>query len=377
MTPYKICTYCIMDTSDPDIVFDDHGRCNHCRKAEKQLNSPPFSLPQSEKDVILAQIVNAIRADGKNKDYDCVIGVSGGVDSTYLAYSVKKLGLRPLAVHLDNGWNSELAVHNIEKFLKKLDIDLYTHVINWKEFKDLQLAFLKASTPDSEIPTDHAIHALLYSVAAKHNIKYVVIGLNQTTESILPKSWSHGHFDLKYIHAVHKLFGKTPLKTFPQLGLMHFGYYRFIKRIQYVYFFDYIRYDRTEILQTLIKELDWKPYGDKHHESFYTKFFQSYILPAKFGYDKRRAHLSNLIVAGQMSREEALQQIAVTPYKPDELKHDKEYVAKKFGISETEFDTIMNLPKKEFRDYPSHENSWYYKLVFRLYLKLKSFGLAT
>ena len=220
---YKICTRCIMDTSDPEIEFDNNTVCNHCKKYEEL--AAELTIPSQDRKKILQDIIHKIKMKGKNKKYDCIIGVSGGADSTYVAYLVKEFGLRPLAVHLDNGWNSELAVSNIEQTLKRLNIDLYTYIINWEEFKDLQLSFLKASTPDLEIPTDYAIAALLYKTAIKNNISYLILGTNITTEAILPPRWSCGHGDWKYIKSVHNKYGSKKLRTFPHFNFLQWLLY--------------------------------------------------------------------------------------------------------------------------------------------------------
>jgi len=364
-----------MDTSDPEIVFDENGYCNHCAKAMKLLNTPPVSLNSEEKERSLKTLVNKIKAEGKNKKYDCIIGVSGGVDSTYAAYFVRKNGLNPLAVHLDNGWNSRIAVTNIEKTLKKLNIDLYTYVIDWEEFKDLQLSFLKASTPDSEVPSDHAITALLYKIAAKHHVKYILAGTNITSESILPKAWSQGHSDWKYISSLQKKFGSARLKTFPHFGILRLFYYIVIRKIKYISILNYTDYAKEQAKKLLISELSWEDYGGKHHESVYTHFYQSYLLPKKFGFDKRRAHLSSLIMAGQITREEALEEMK-TPAISDEMaRSEEEYVINKFNLTRESFDRIMNEPPKTFHDYPSYFNSFYYKLFFKIYKALGVFGV--
>jgi N-acetyl sugar amidotransferase len=300
----------------------------------------------------LEQLAAKIRADGKGKPYDCVIGVSGGVDSTYVAYLVKKLGLRPLAIHLDNGWDSELAVKNIEETLKRLGIDLYTEVLDWEEFRDLQSAFLKASTPDSEIPTDHAIVAILGNMAAKQGIKYIIIGNNVRTETHLPRAWSQGHFDWKYIRELHKRFGTRPLKTFPHFGF--FTYYFRMMTQQRIEILNYVGYNKKEALRVLQDELGWRYYGGKHYESIYTRFYQGYILPEKFGYDKRRCHLSSLICSGEVTREQALEELSIPIYSPSMQEEDREYVTKKLGFSDEEFTDIMTAPKKSYWDYPSY-----------------------
>lgn len=368
---YQICTRCIMDTTDPEIEFDAEGVCNHCRSVEKTMQTYPYNLNRAEKQKELAEKVAAIKERGKHNQYDCVIGVSGGVDSTYVAYLVKQLDLRPLAIHLDNGWNSELAVHNIEKICKTIGIDLSTYVLDWEEFRDLQVAFLKASTPDSEIPTDHAIHGTLYKIAAQKNITTMIIGCNFATESILPRSWSHGHYDWKYIASIHQQFGTVPLKTFPDLRLAKWFYYKMAKGIRYFTILDYVDYVKKEAIATLEQELDWQNYGGKHHESVYTKFFQTYILPTKFGFDKRRTHLSSLICDGQLTRAEALEEMQKPLYTPRELEEEKQYVIKKLGITTDTFNQMMASPPKTFWDYPSYERSHIFKLANTL---LKMFG---
>lgn len=350
--PYQMCTRCIMDTSDPGIVFDEAGRCSHCRDYE--LVAQTQAPPPGQRQAALERLVGEIKATGHNRDYDCIIGVSGGVDSTYVAYLVKQMGLRPLAVHMDNGWDSELAVSNIEKVLKQLDIDLFTHVLDWEEFKDLQISFLKASVSDAEIPTDHAIHAVLYQQAARRNIKYVLFGTNHVTEAILPVSWTFGIQDWRYINGVHRRFGSKSLKTFPHLGYWTLNYYyRQVKRIRQISVLDYIDYNKVEAIRVLTDVLGWRPYGGKHYESIYTRFFQGYILPAKFGIDKRRAHLSTLIMSGQITRDAALAEVRQPPYAGYMQEEDMDYVLKKLGFSEEEFRQIMALPIRTYHDYPN------------------------
>jgi N-acetyl sugar amidotransferase len=366
---YRMCMRCIMDTSDPDIWFDEKGVCSHCHKYAEVLQSKSYQ--KKRKPRALERLIEDIKRKGRGKIYDCVIGVSGGVDSTYTAYMTKKLGLRPLAVHLDNGWDSELAVNNIEKALKTLDIDLYTYVIDWEEFRDLQLAFLKASTPDSEIPTDHAILAILYKVAAQQNIEYILSGHNTATEGGGVAAWSQGHGDWRYIKKVHKMYGEKPLKSFPHYGPFKFIYYTLIRRIQWIQILDYINYDKRIALDTLQSELCWQYYGAKHYESIYTRFFQGYILPRKFGYNKKIIHLSSLIWSGQMSREIALRELAKKDYPSEAQKQDREYVIKKLEISNEEFERIMNLQPKSFWDYPSYKKVFYkHRVLISLYHSL-------
>lgn len=348
---YHICTRCLMDTSDPEIQFDEQGVCNHCHEYGRLVQQRVLTGEAGLR--YLERLVEQIKREGRGKPYDCVMGVSGGVDSTYVAYVAKtKLGLRPLAIHMDNGWDSELAVKNIEETLKRLGIDLYTNVLNWEEFKDLQLAFLKASTPDSEIPSDHAIWAVIGDMAEKLKVRYVLAGFNVRTETHLPRAWSQGHFDWKYIQSVHKQFGKGKLRTFPHQSL--FTYYRRLLALRRVDILNYLDYNKQEAMQLLERELGWKYYGGKHHESIYTRFYQGYILPSKFGYDKRRCHLSSQICSGEITREEALIELQKPTYPPSVQEEDREYVAKKLGITDSEFDAIMNLPRKNFSDYPSY-----------------------
>lgn len=351
----QICNFCVMDNSDPQIEFDTDGVCNHCKTALKQLNQKPYALPLKEKEEKWQALVKEISFYGNNKKYDCLIGLSGGVDSTYVAYVVKKAGLRPLAVHLDNGWNSELSVMNIESICRKLDIELFTKVLNWEEFKTLQLAFLKASTPDSEVPTDHAIFATLFELANKFDIKYILTGINIATESILPQTWSYGHWDWKYIKNINKLFGSKELNDFPHYGLLKLIFNLKIRKIKWISTLNYLHFNKAEAKKLIQQELDWKDYGGKHHESIYTKFFQTYILPKKFGIDKRKAHLSALICSKQITREEALEELKTSTYDELEAGNEKEYLIKKFGISAEDFERIMNAEPKTFHSYP---NNW-------------------
>jgi len=368
----EYCKQCVMDSiGNSDFQLDENGICNYCheyREKEKKR-----IIPKNRRNDALNQIVERIKKEGKNKAYDCLIGVSGGVDSTYTAYLVKQLGLRPLAVHFDNGWNSELAVKNIQNILEKLGIDLYTYVTNWHEFKNLQLSFLKASTPDGEIPSDHAILATLYKSASKHKIKYIISGNNFKTEGVMPRLWAYGHIDWKYIRAVHKKFGNEKLKTFPYFTLSKFLWLTFVRKIKMASILNYIDYNKDEAMEVLIKDLEWKYYGGKHYESTYTKFYQGIILPQKFHIDKRKLHLSALILSNQMTREQALEELKKPIYPPDSIEQDKDYVIKKFEIERNTFDTIMSESNKYFIDYPN--NSAFHNRLrkFLNYLRTKNF----
>ena len=361
-TEHRICTRCVMDTTDPEIKFDENGVCNHCKRYEELVRLKLLTGEEREKR--LKEIVGKIKRYGKNKKYDCIIGVSGGVDSSYVAYIAKKLGLRPLAVHLDNGWDTELAISNMEKILKKLDIDLYTYVVDWEEFRDLQLAYFKASVVDIEVVTDHAIIAALYDIADKRKIKYILSGSNIVTEGIMPNSWGYNKNDLRNLKDIYKRYGTVKLKTYPTMGLFKWLYYRFIKGIQTIPLLNYVDYNKKEAKKLLISEFGWEDYGGKHYESIFTKFYQAYILPTKFNIDKRKAHLSTLICSGQISREEALEELKKPLYVADELERDKEYVLKKLGLSEKEFEDLMKLPVKEHQEYKTDE--WIFLPLSRL-----------
>lgn len=356
----KVCTRCVMDTSDPDIYFDDKGVCNHCKHAEKVLSE--IKINKGNFDIY--EWAEKIKKSEKDKEYDVVTGISGGVDSSYVLYLLKKLGLRVLAVHIDNGWNTELSVQNIRVVLEKLDIDLYTYVLNWQEFRDIQLSFLKASVPDCEIPTDHLIFPVLSLVAHSYGLKYIVTGSNEATESILPQRWSHGHRDWKYIRSIHNMYGTIPIKTFVYLKPLSLYYFQ--QKMDWINILDYVDYNKAEAKDLLIKNFGWRDYGGKHYESFYTKFYQAYILPTKFGFDKRKAHLSNLIMNGEITRDEALKQLQEPLYDPDELIRDKEYFCEKMSISIEEFEQIMEKPAKSFWDYPSYENGFINQTMLKI-----------
>lgn len=368
-----VCSKSVMDNiSDPDIRFDSDGVSAYYNEYMERAKLRLFNtLNDSQK---LEDLIDKIKKAGRGSEYDCLIGVSGGVDSTYVAYKVKELGLRPLAIHFDNGWNSELAVKNIENTLNKLGIDLFTYVIDWEEFKSLQLAFLRASTPDGEIPTDHAIFALFFKIASEKGIKYIINGNNFETESVMPLTWSYGHIDWKYIKNINQRFGTCKLRTYPTITPLKYAYYTFVKGIRIVSILNYMPYNKNEAMELLKTKLDWKYYGGKHYESIYTRFYQGYILPRKFKIDKRKAHISSLIFAGQMTREEGLEELKKPIYPEALLDEDKVFVLKKLGLSQTQFDEIINLPNKTFKGYPNQ-----YGLLSQLRKvlnKLRGSGLA-
>ena len=358
---YRICTRCIMDTdNDLDIVFDDAGHCNHCRAAIVSFSR--MLPPPEERAAAFERTIDMIRRDGRGKEYDCVVGISGGVDSTYVMYLVKEAGLRPLAIHFDNGWNSELAVDNIKTALDTLGVELFTYVVDWEEFRDLQLAFLKSSVKNTEVPTDHGIVACTYRTAAKMGLKYIVCGNNQATEAILPDSYGYFHEDLRHIKSIHSRFGTRKLSTFPMLGLSRLFYYTYVRGIRKVRLLNTVDYNKVEVKELLSKKLGWRDYGGKHYESIWTRFHQGHYLVAKYGLDKRRAHLSTLVASGQMSRDEALAEIETPPYNDELLQQDIEYVIKKFNLTRDEFDRIMQAPPADARDFPNNY------VLFRLLL---------
>jgi N-acetyl sugar amidotransferase len=347
------CSRCIMDTTDPDISFDADGVCNHCRSFDAER----ARLPQgAEARQALDALVARIKAAGRGREYDCMIGLSGGVDSTFVALKVKQLGLRPLALHFDSGWNAEVAVSNIGKVVRKLDLDLHTYVVNWEEMRDLQLAFLRASVANADIPTDHGFIAVMYQLAAKHGIRYILTGHNVATEWVLPVAWGYSPRDLRHLRGVHRRFGTRPLKTFPQLGLFYdVVYCRLIRRIRMIRLIDYFPYVRREAMAEIEREFGWRYYGGKHLETVFSRFYQSYYLPKRFGYDKRLAHLSSLIVSGQMTRDEALEEMKIDPAPPEQARADTAYVAKKLGVSVAEMEAIIASPTRTYRDFPSNE----------------------
>lgn len=364
---YQQCTRCIMDTTDPEITFDHEGHCNHCN--EYFALAPHYIYNGEESDRKLQAIVAKIKEDGKNSDYDIMVGVSGGVDSTYVAYMAKKLGLRVLAFHFDNGWNSELAVKNIENIVKKLGFDYQTWVVDWEEFRDIQISFLKASVANAETPSDHAFLAATYHLCAKYNIKYFFSGSNFATEGILPNSWGYNAKDVKQLKGIHKKFGKIPFKTYPLLGFYKEFYYTYVKKIKMVRLLNYIPYVKEDAMKVIQDELGWVYYGGKHYESIFTRFFQAYYLPKKFNFDKRLAHLSTLICSGQITREQALEEMKKETYPADLLASDKAYVVKKLGMNEQDFEAILNAPPKSYQDYPNDEKRL--KRIYSIYYKLK------
>ncbi len=352
--PSRICSRCVMDTSDPDIVFDAEGVCNHCHYYVEYARVHLHYDEAGQRE--LAEIVGRIKAAGRNKRYDCISGISGGVDSSYTAYLAKQLGLRPLIVHFDNGWNSETSVHNVHAIVSKLGFDLETYVVDWEEFRDIQLAYLRASVMDIEAPTDHAIAAVVNRLTGRYGLKYLLSGGNIVTEAILPRAWGHSNMDLRNIRAIHRRHGRVALRTFPTFGLLGRFWLQVVRGVRSVRILDYVPYDRRKAKAILAAELGWQDYGGKHYESVITRFFQGYILPKKFGIDKRRAHFSTMICSGQMTRGDALQELARPPYPDDDLlREDMEFVTKKLGLTQDEMRAILATPPRSHFDYPNNQ----------------------
>ncbi len=357
---YQRCTQCVMDTTDSKISFDEHGVCDHCRNFEKRIK--PYWKPKDNDFEGLEQLAQEIKKAGKGNEYDCILGLSGGADSSYLAYIAKEvMHLRPLVFVVDTGWNLNVAVENIEKIVKGLDLDMYTEVVNWKEMADLQLSFFKASISPQDFPQDHAIFAGLYNYATKHHIKYVLTGSNSATEFIRPPlEWLYMN-DLRMALDIHKKFGEIELKTFPLCSIWKYRiWYRYFLGMKRRFPLDYVVYDKAEAEELLHEKYGWTKYANKHYENVFTRFFEGYYLPHKFGYDTRKNVLSNEILVGTMTRSEALKILEQPPYDPEQAELDKAYVAKKLGITTEEFDEIINLPNKTPADYKN--SMWLLKM---------------
>jgi N-acetyl sugar amidotransferase len=352
---YQICSNCVMDTSDQRIRFDENGVCEYCDNYHK--NIVPNMHPNEYGESVLNSLVEKIKISGKDKDHDCLIGISGGADSSYLVYIAKeKLGLNPLIYHVDAGWNSKISVNNIERIISGLKLDLYTEVINWNEMKDLQLSFFKSQVPHLDVPQDHAIFASLYNFAVKNGFKYILTGGNYSTEAVLePLEWIYHATDLRQLKDIHRQFGTIPLKTYPTLDIFESRiFYRFFKGLTVSRPLNFIPYIKDEAMQELKERFGWEPYPHKHYESRFTRFFEGYWLPRKFGYDKRRTHFSSLILTNQMKREEALNELLKPAYDEDEMARDFEFVAKKLDLSVEALEQILNGKNKTFRDYKNN-----------------------
>lgn len=364
-----ICKRCAMDSTIPGVTFDERGYCSECEKYFSKLKHAPFYEGNGETK--LKELIKEIKVKGEKNKYDCIVGLSGGIDSSYVLHLVVKNGLRPLVVHLDNGWNAEISENNIKKMVKKLGVEMKSFVVDWNEFKELQKSFLYASTPHCEHPTDHAILGLIYKLAAENNVEYIISGSNVNTEGIGVSVGSIGQRDWKYIKGVHKKYSEKKLKNYAHFTMMNMMYYKVFKKQKTINILDYIDYKKDEVMDFLNKEYGWEYYGGKHYESVYTRFFQAYILPVKFGIDKRKAHFSSLIMSGQMSRVDALEALKDNPYPNDMFQNDKKVFLEKMEMSEDEFEKIMNMKGNKFEDFDSYEKSAVIKFVKKTYLIVK------
>jgi N-acetyl sugar amidotransferase len=356
MRPYQICARCVMDTSDSKIIFDEAGVCDHCRTFDSEI------LPNWDTGALGAEQLEGmsrkIKKKGEGKGFDCIIGMSGGVDSSYLVYlAKKKMGLRPLVFHVDAGWNSQIAVNNIEKLVDKLELDLFTEVINWDEIRDLQLAFFKSGVSHIDTPQDNAFFATMYKFAEQHNVKYILTGANYSTECIRnPLEWMYYQSDSIQLRDIHQKYGARPLKSYPTTSILrHKVFLPFIKGIKVICPLNYAPYIKEHAVKLLSEEFGWQPYPQKHFESRFTKFYEGYWLPKKFGYDTRRVQFSSLIVTDQMTREQALAKLQEPALDDDTIAQEFEYVATKLGISEDELRSYMDAPNKTYKDYKSQE----------------------
>lgn len=353
---YQICVRCVMDTTDSKIEFDSNGVCDHCNTFDSSI------LPAWNPNEIGWREIEAysekIKEDGKNKDFDCIIGMSGGVDSSYLTYLAKKeLGLRPLVFHVDAGWNSQTAVNNIEHIVDKLGLDLYTEVIDWEEMKDLQLAYFKSGVPHIDTPQDHAFFATMYKFASKYKVKHILTGGNYSTECVRnPLEWMYYQSDARQLKDIHNKHGTRPLKNYPVTNILwHKVYLPYVRGIKLIRPLDYMPYHKEEATQFLVDNFGYQRYAQKHFESRFTKFYEGYWLPKKFGYDTRKVQYSSLILTGQMTRDEALEKLEKPAFIEEEIHHDFEYVATKLGISVEELQGYMDAPNRTFRDYKNQQ----------------------
>ena len=353
----KICSNCVMDTTDSKIVFDEQGVCDHCNTFYSDIL--PYWQTDERGDNALKEIVEKIKKEGEGKDFDCLMGISGGIDSSYLLYiMVKKYGLRPLVFHVDAGWNSQIAVNNIERLVDGLGLDLYTEVINWEEIKDLQLAFFKSGVSHIDTPQDHSFFATMYKFASKHNIKHILTGGNYSTECVRnPLEWMYYQSDSIQLKDIYKKYGTGKLKDYPVTNILwHKVFLPYFKKIKLIRPLDFFPYDKDEAMKTLVDKFGYQEYPQKHFESRFTRFYESYWLPKKFGFDTRKVQYSSLILTNQMTREDALEKLKHPAYDPKTIKQDFEYIATKLGISIKELQSYMDAPNKTYKDYKSQEN---------------------
>jgi len=368
---YIKCSKSILDNiSDPDISFDENGISNYYYQFEEFVNILPDEETRNKQ---FKNYINTIKQSSKGKKYDCILGLSGGLDSSYLALLAKDNGLNPLVVHFDYGWNTDIAIRNIELITKKLNFDLYTYVIDWEMIKDLQRSYYLASVIDLDVPADHTIFGAIFKIAKKMKIKYILSGSNFQTELIMPKTWNYLKTDLMNIKNIHSRFGKNTFQNIPTNGIFQQLYYKScgIESVPLLYYTDYVKND---VITRLKNEIGWQDYGGKHFENIYTRFYQGYVLPYKFGVDKRKAHLSNLVFSKQISLEDAENEYNNNNYTHSMMKSDFEFIAKKLDFSSDEFENILNkenIPHEFYgADYKRRE------LLFKL-LNILTFGTKT
>lgn len=356
MKEIQVCSNCVMDTTDSRITFDDKGVCDHCNTFYKDIE--PFWHTDNRGRKKLEQIVEKIKKKGKNHDFDCLMGMSGGIDSSFLLYKmVTDFGLRPLVFHVDAGWNSQIAVNNIEKLVDGLGLDLYTEVINWEEIKDLQLAFFKSGVPHIDVPQDHAFFATMYKFASKHKIKHILTGGNYSTECVRnPLEWMYYQSDSIQLKDIYNKHGVGQLNEYPVSNILwHKFYLPYVKGIKLIRPLDFTPYEKDKAMELLQNKFGYQKYPQKHFESRFTRFYESYWLPEKFGFDTRKVQYSSLILTDQMSREEALDKLKKPAYNPETIKDDFEYIATKLGISTVELQSYFDAPNKTYKDYKSQD----------------------
>lgn len=360
MSAIQICSRCVMDTTDAMISFTADGVCDHCVTYDKDI-APYWTNGADGLGAFEKQIARMKQA-GKGRDFDCIIGMSGGIDSSYLVHLAKvEFGLRPLVFHVDAGWNSQQAVHNIEQLVNRLGLDLYTEVINWEEMKDLQLAFFKSGVPHIDTPQDHAFFATMYQFASRYGVKHILTGGNYSTECIRnPMQWMYYQSDDWQIRDIHRKFGTRPLNSFPIANILWFKVYLpYLRNIKVYRPLDHVRYDKQEAVKLLEEKYGYQAYKQKHFESRFTRFYESYWLPQKFGYDTRKVQYSSLVLTGQMSRDEALAKLETPAHDPALLQDDFQFIANKLDISVDELEGYLTAPNKTFRDYRNQQ--WLYR----------------
>lgn len=356
MKSHKICSNCVMDTTDSAIVFDENGVCDHCKTFYTKVKPNWHTGERGQNSLRL--LVEKIKASGEGRDFDCIIGMSGGIDSSYLTYIATEFGLRPLVFHVDAGWNSQIAVNNIEMLVDKLGLDLYTEVIDWQEMRDLQLAYFRSGVPHIDTPQDHAFFATMYKFAERHNIKYILTGANLSTECIRnPIEWMYYQSDSIQLRDIHAKFGERPLLNYPVTSILrHKIWLPYVKGIKVVRPLNFVEYDKANAVKLLSEKFGWQPYPQKHFESRFTRFYEGYWLPKKFGFDTRKVQYSSLIVTGQMTRQEALDKLKTPALDESTVRQEFEYVANKLEISASELQGYLEAPNKTYRDYKSQES---------------------